>query len=89
MTRTSSRLTTSVVLFFGLTAAAFAVQGEFGGMCTTGLAMHKQVQSDCSVNATYNGKTYCFGDQKAEVTFFKDPDTNLAKAEAYYRTIKK
>lgn len=89
MNKNSSRLTTAAVMFFGLTAAAFAVTGEFGGMCTTGLAMHKQVQSDCSVNATYNGKTYCFGDQKAEVVFFKDPDTNLAKAEEYYKEIKK
>ncbi len=89
MTRCSSRLTTAAVVFFGLTASALAVTGEFGHMCTTGLSMHKQIKTDCSVNATYNGKTYCFGDQKAEVMFFKDPDTTLAKAEEYYKEIKK
>lgn len=60
MTENVFRSTTAAAVFFGLTAGALAVTGEFGGMCTTGLAMHKQVQSDCSVNATYNGKIYCF-----------------------------
>ena len=30
-------------------------------MCTQALATGKDVQTDCSVNATIKGKTYCFG----------------------------
>ena len=30
-------------------------------MCTQGLATGKDVQTDCSINATIKGKTYCFG----------------------------
>lgn len=32
----------------------------------------------------YKGKTYCFGNEEAKTEFMKDPDANLAKAEAYY-----
>ncbi len=79
----------AAVVFFGLTTTALAVSGEFGSMCTQGLAEHQKVQTDCSINATFNGKTYCFGSQDAEVKFFKDPSENLAKAEAYYKEIHK
>ena len=67
MNKNVIRTAVTAAAFFGFTAAAFAVTGEFGDMCTTGLAMHKQIKTDCSVNAPYNKKTYCFGDQKAEV----------------------
>lgn len=89
MNKNVIRTTVTAIAFFGFTAAAFAVTGEFSDMCTTGLSMKKQIKTDCSVNATYNKKTYCFGDQKAEVMFFKDPDNTLSKAEAYYSEIKK
>jgi YHS domain-containing protein len=89
MRRTIPPATIAAVVFFGLTTAALAVSGEFGGMCTQGLAEHQKVQTDCSINATFKGKTYCFGSQDAEVTFFKDPSENLAKAEAYYKEIHK
>ena len=89
MLKTALRTAAAVVVIAGFSTAAFAVTGEFGDLCTTGLSMHKQIKTDCSVNATYNGKTYCFGDQKAELMFFKDPATTLQKAEAYYAEIKK
>ena len=46
--------------------------------------MGKDVQTDCSVNTTIAGKTYCFGNEEAKQAFLKDPEGNLAKAQAYY-----
>jgi hypothetical protein len=53
-------------------------------MCTQGLAMGKDVQTDCSVNATIAGKTYCFGNEDAKAAVMKDREGNLAKAQTYY-----
>jgi YHS domain-containing protein len=89
MTRITTRATIATAIFFGLITTVFAATGEFGGMCTQGLAEHQKVQTDCSINATFNGKTYCFGNQDAEVKFFKDPTDNLARAQAYYNEIHK
>ena len=49
------------VFLLGLTSAAVAVTGEFGNMCTMGLATGKDIQTDCSINSQVLGKTYCFG----------------------------
>jgi YHS domain-containing protein len=49
-----------------------------------GLALGKDVQTDCSVNATIDGKTYCFGNEAAKTEFMKDAKGNMAKAEPYY-----
>jgi hypothetical protein len=66
------------------TTAALAVTGEYGNMCTMGLASGKDIQTDCSVNVQVQGKTYCFGSQSALTQFMADPSGNLAKAQAYY-----
>jgi YHS domain-containing protein len=71
-------------MLLGLTGAAFAVTGEYDNMCTMGLALGKEVKTDCSVNATLEGKTYCFGNEEAKAMFMKNPKANLAKAEAFY-----
>jgi YHS domain-containing protein len=55
-------------------------------MCTEGLALGKDVPTDCSVNATIKGKTYCFGSEDAKAAFMKDPEGNLAKAQSYYQS---
>jgi YHS domain-containing protein len=65
-------------------SAALAVSGEFDNMCAQGLVMGKAVKTDCSVNANYEGKTYCFGNEQAKQDFMKDPEASLEKAEAYY-----
>ena len=65
---------------------AYAVTGEFSNMCSWGLANHKDVQTDCSVNATIKGKTYCFSSQEAKDNFMKRPDANLAKAKSFYKS---
>jgi YHS domain-containing protein len=72
-------------LLLGLgTTAALAVTGEFNNMCTMGLASGKDIQTDCSINAQLEGKTYCFGSKEAMAEFMKNPKENLAKAQAYY-----
>jgi YHS domain-containing protein len=79
----SSALAGALVLGLA-TATLAATKGEFDNMCSQGLAMGKDVQTDCSVNATIEGKTYCFGNEEAKEAFMKDPESNLAKAQAYY-----
>jgi YHS domain-containing protein len=68
----------------GMATAALAVSGEYSNMCTMGLAMGKDIQTDCSINAQLQGKTYCFGSKEAMTEFMKDPTANLAKAQSYY-----
>jgi YHS domain-containing protein len=75
-------------LLLGLTSAALAMTGEFDNLCAEGLALGKNVQTDCSVNAVIDGKTYCFGNETAKTLFMKDVAGNLAKAEAYYSSKK-
>ncbi len=71
-------------LLLGLTTAALAAIGQFNNMCAEGLALGKDIKTDCSVNATIDGKTYCFGNEQAKTDFMKDPKGNLAKAQSYY-----
>jgi YHS domain-containing protein len=52
-----------------------------------GLASGKDIQTDCSINAQIQGKTYCFGSKEAMTQFMADPTGNLAKAQAYYHLI--
>jgi hypothetical protein len=56
---------------------------EYGHMCALSLALGKEVQTDCSINAQIDGMTYCFRNEDAKATFMKDPQGNLAKARAY------
>jgi YHS domain-containing protein len=51
-----------------------------------GLANHKDVATDCSVNTSIKGKTYCFSSQEAKANFLKNPTANLAKAESFYKS---
>ena len=71
-------------LLLGMATAALAVTGEYGNMCTMGLALGKDIQTDCSINAQVQGKTYCFGSKEAMGEFRKNPTANLAKAQTYY-----
>jgi YHS domain-containing protein len=84
MTRGYIKSAFAGALLLGLSTAALAVTGEFDNMCTQGLASGKDVKTDCSVNTTLDGKTYCFGNEAAKTEFMKDPKGNLAKAQSYY-----
>jgi YHS domain-containing protein len=73
-------------LLLGLGSAAYAVSGEFRDHCAWGLANHKNVHTNCSVNASIQGKTYCFSSEDAKSNFMKDSSANLAKAESFYKS---
>lgn len=64
--------------------AAGGKDAEFGGDCVMGLALGKDIRTDCSVNTVYRGKTYCFGDETAKELFLKRPDDFLLQAHIYY-----
>ena len=80
----TSRLPLQALSLLGFATAALAVTGEYGNMFSMGLALGKDIQTDCSINAKLQGKTYCFGSKEAMAEFMKDPTANLAKAQAYY-----
>jgi YHS domain-containing protein len=61
-----------------------ATEGEFGGECVMGLALGKEIKTDCSVSTVYGGKTYCFGNETARELFLKKPDEFLLKAHIFY-----
>jgi hypothetical protein len=69
---------------FLLSMATAALAGEFDNMCTMGLAMGKETKTDCSINETIAGRSYCFANAEAKTMFMKDSTGNLAKAQAFY-----
>jgi YHS domain-containing protein len=83
MTRLSRILLAGALLGLGA-GTALATEGEFGGECVMGLALGKDIKTDCSVNTVYNGKTYCFGNETAKELFLKKPEEFLIKAQIYY-----
>jgi YHS domain-containing protein len=40
--------------------------------------------TDCSISEKIDGKTYCFGNNSAKEAFMKDPQANIAKAQAEF-----
>jgi YHS domain-containing protein len=87
MLRTYFISTLGGALLLGLSGVALAATtGEFNNMCTKGLALGKDINTDCSVNAILDGKTYCFGSEAAKTEFMKDPKGNMAKAQSYYNS---
>jgi len=82
----ASLLASAVTLVIAVSPALAAdtADGEFGGECVMGLALGKDVHTDCSVNTVYKGKTYCFGNETAKKLFLKRPEDFLLKAQIYY-----
>lgn len=83
MTRTKVLSVIASACLFGFATAAVAASGEYDNMCTMGLALGKNIKTDCSIHETFNGKMYCFGNEEAKQIFMKDPTGNLAKAESF------
>jgi YHS domain-containing protein len=84
-----SNLLTGFILLIA-TAGVQAVQREFDNQCTMGLAVQKNMPTDCSVNWTSDdGKTYCFGSEEHKAAFLKDPVGNLKKAQGFYESSQK
>ena len=84
MVRAYIQSAVALAFLLGFATAALAGKGEFNDMCSMALAMGKDVQTDCSINGQYLGKTYCFGSSEAMGEFMKNPKDNLAKAQAYF-----
>jgi YHS domain-containing protein len=77
-------LAAAALLLGGATVAVAGTEGEFDNECVMGLALGKDIKTDCSVNTTFNGKTYCFGNEQAKAIFLKRPEEFLTKAHVYY-----
>jgi len=69
-------------IFFFL---AFSLNAEeLDKYCTTSLAGGNFHKTDCSVNTTFDGKKYCFGDKDSKSVFLKNPKLTLSKATSFY-----
>jgi YHS domain-containing protein len=77
-------LAAAALLLCGATLAVAGPEGEFDNHCVMGLALGKDIKTDCSVNTTYNGRTYCFGNETAKAVFLKRPEEFLTKAQVYH-----
>jgi hypothetical protein len=66
--------------------AVAAAEAEFDGECVMGLALGKEIKTDCSVSTIYNSRTYCFGNETARDLFLKKPEEFLLKAHIFYST---
>jgi len=86
MTRSAKIYLVALALAVGLClpAGASATEGEFDNDCVMGLALGKEIKTDCSINTVYGGSTYCFGNETAKQLFLKKPDEFLLKAQIYY-----
>lgn len=78
--KTLKALLATATLLFSLMANA----GEFGDHCTTGLSKGAFVQTKCTVNEVFNGKTYCFGSEGARDSFLFDPQGTIDKAAIFF-----
>jgi YHS domain-containing protein len=77
-------LAAAALLLCGATLAVAGTEGEFENDCVMGLALGKDIKTDCSINTTFNGRTYCFGNETAKAIFLKRPEEFLTKAQVYY-----
>jgi YHS domain-containing protein len=85
MTRAARKCLVAAALSLGLSLPAdAATEGEFDGECVMGLALGKEIKTDCSVSTVYGGKTYCFGNETARQLFLKKPDEFLLQAQIFY-----
>ena len=84
MTTIRTSFAAAALLLGGATLAAAATTGEFDNECVMGLALGKDIATDCSVNTVLNGKTYCFGNEQAKTIFLKKPEEFLTRAQVYY-----
>ena len=76
-----------VMLLVAPASVAMAAEpddSEFDGECVMGLALGKEIKTDCSVSTVYDGKTYCFGNETARELFLKKPEEFLLKAHIFY-----
>ena len=68
-----------------IAGTSFAGKSEFGDMCVTGLAMGKEVPTDCSINTMVGDKMYCFSGDAPKKMFMDDQAKMLMKAEENFK----
>ena len=57
---------------------------ELEQYCTTSLADGNFHKTDCSINSSFEGKNYCFGNKASKSVFIEDPKAVLAKANIFF-----
>jgi YHS domain-containing protein len=82
--KTASRVILLAAALGLCTGVSHATEGEYGNECVMGLALGKDIKTDCSVNTVYKGKTYCFGNETAKTLFLKKPEEFLLQAQIFY-----
>ncbi len=80
---TMALITVSVMGFVG-----HALAGEFDNHCTYGLSKHTLHKTDCSVNALFEDKTYCFSSEGAKDAFLFDQASMVDQASSFYESKK-
>lgn len=74
----------TLVALLAISAGSLAAQaGEYDNHCAMGMAIGKEVKTDCSIKSDIDGKTYCFGNDEAKSAFMKDTAGNIEKANAF------
>lgn len=85
--RAISRISLLAMLVLALSAAAFAAEPEFGGLCAMGLVNHQLIKTNCKITWTSkDGQLYCFSGDSAKADFLKSSDENIQKATDSYAT---
>ncbi len=85
MPKTMRLAAIAAMVSLSLSLPAFAAtEGEFDNDCVMGLALGKEIKTDCSINTVYAGSTYCFGNETAKQLFLKKPEEFLLKAHIFY-----
>ncbi len=72
-----------LIIFVLMAANAYA--DELDQYCTLSLSEGNFHKTDCSVNSSYEGKKYCFGNKKSKSIFLEDPKETLNQALAFYK----
>lgn len=61
---------------------------QFGGYCANAMSMKKIVPANPEVWRIRDGKLYLFAAKPGAVKFDKDPEAMIAKAQAFWKTLK-
>ena len=72
-----------LIIFVLMAVNAYA--DELDQYCTLSLSEGNFHKTDCSVNSSYEGKKYCFGNKKSKSIFLEDPKETLNQALAFYK----
>lgn len=79
-----SRIHKSFILIILFAFSAPLLAGEFDNHCTYGLSKHTLHKTDCSINAIYEDKTYCFSSAGAKDAFLFDEADMIQQAKTFY-----